>query len=223
MDCKCNVWNVQENIRLNQTQKSNLIPLRKREKEKESDIFMRMSIFCLIPLEEQVSERAKSIWIRFCTCAPNGADWRGSTAFPKCIINFVFSKLNFMKRIGIMFFSSFDSYDDKKKTESSFSCGVAIIMGCSLIHIFASTSHSTLLISILLYRTRSICVHTLLSLIDCCSKNVWRWLISFHSILWMRFFYVGFCFAHSFSMVEIYSRFDQFVWEKVKKNLHFGQ
>lgn len=40
----------------------------------------------------------------------NEGDWRGSTTFPKCIINFVFSKLNFMKWIGIHIFFLYENH-----------------------------------------------------------------------------------------------------------------
>lgn len=71
---------------------------------------MRMSFFSrLIAIEERETDKRRMLSESDFVRVQNGADWRGSTAFPKCIINFVFSKLNLMKRIEIIF-SLWESY-----------------------------------------------------------------------------------------------------------------
>lgn len=137
--------------RLIQTQNGTL-PYRKRKKCR---IYLcEWVFFRLIAIEERESDKRRMLSESDFVRVQNGADWRGSTAFPKCIINFVFSKLNFMKRIGIIFFFYLVFYDEKKLNHL-FRARLRLLWDA---HISAFTFHSTLLISISLHRTKSLCV-----------------------------------------------------------------
>lgn len=89
------------------SEKKRKMKLSLTEREKKCGIYLcEWVFFRLIAIEERQPDKRRMLSESDFVRVQNGADWRGSTGFPKCIINFVFSKLNFMKRIAIIFFLS---------------------------------------------------------------------------------------------------------------------